>query len=170
MKVRLSLPAVLVLALALPLAAGSGETTIESPDGLLRMTIPADWETLELNPTAEIQVGNLEQSAYLIVLIERKVDLFGWNIQRHSYVTLGSLLSSVDLPTITGPKSLEVGGFPAVQYEIRGASSGTNLVYLHTTIETPSFFAQVIAWTMPSQESAMRQKLEKAISSIRQLD
>ncbi len=168
MKTGLLLSIAVVLSLALPLAAQSGrETTIRSSDDSLQVTVPADWGTQELNDAAEIQVGNSEQNAYLIVLIEKKADLFGWNIERHSFVTLGKLLSDVDVPKIKGPKSMKVGDFPALQYEVRGASGGTNIVYLHTTLETPELFAQVLAWTVPSQEEVTRKKLERAIASIR---
>ena len=171
MRTRFLLAMTLALTLATPLVAeGGSEKTVRSSDGLLEISIPDGWSNVELNEAAEIQVGTEEQSAYLIVLIEKKADLFGWNIDRHSRVTLGSLLADVDLPKISGPKSLKIGAFPAVQYEIRGASGGTNVVYLHTTVETPVLFAQVLAWTVPSQESAMRKQLEKAISSLRPVE
>ena len=67
-------------------------------------------------------------------------------------------------------KTMKVAGFPAVQYEIRGASGGSNIVYLHTTIETPELFAQVLAWTLPSQEAATREHLKKAILSVRPVE
>jgi hypothetical protein len=159
------------LLVTLPLAARSaGSKTVESSDGSVKVTIPADWEPQDLNDAAEIQFGNEEQGAYFIVLIEKKEDLFGWNIQRHSFVTIGQLLTDVSLPKITGPKSMKVGEWPAIQYEIRGAASGANIVYLHTTIETPDLFAQVLAWTVPSQEAENRKLLESAILSLRPVD
>lgn len=171
MKTRVLFVFVAVLALALPMAAQAGTTTVvESSDGSLKMSVPQDWTHQELNDAAEIQVGNADENAYLIVLIEKKDDLFGWNIERHSFVTLGKLLSDVNLPKISGPKSMKIGDFPAIQYEVRGAASGTNIVYLHTTIETPDLFAQVLAWTVPSKEAANRKKLENAILSIRPVE
>jgi len=171
MRTRCSLVLALVVALALPLIAQSGgEKTVRSTDGLLQLSVPESWGDQELNEAAEVQIGNEEQSAYLIVLIEKKEDLFGWNLDRHSRVTLGTLLSSVDLPKIVGPKSMKVGSWPAVQYEIRGAAGGSNIVYLHTTIETPELFVQALAWTLPSKEAAIRKQLEKAVLSIRPVE
>jgi len=171
MKTRTLVVLVAVLALALPLAAQSGKTkAIDSSDGSLRLSVPADWAPQELNDAAEVQVGNESESSYLIVLIEKKDDLFGWNIERHSFVTLGKLLSDVDLPKISGPKTMKIGDYPAIQYEVRGAASGTNIVYLHTTIETPDLFAQILAWTVPSKEAANRKKLESAILSVRPIE
>lgn len=171
MKTRLWVTMLALFALAL---SASGQTaksrTVRSSDGSLMITIPSDWTTQELNEAAELQVGSEEQNAYLIVLIEKKDDLFGWNLERHSYVTLGTLLASVDLPKVSGPKSIRIGGWPALQHEIRGASDGTNIVYLHTTVETPAIFAQVLAWTVPSREAANRKTLESAIQSIRAAD
>lgn len=171
MSKRFLVVAAVAAVLAIPLSAQDDQQkTIRSTDDRLQISVPADWAEQELNEAAEIQVGSEEQSAYLIVLIELKADLFGWNLDRHSHVTLGTLLSSVDLPKISGPKAMKVAGFPAVQYEIRGASGGSNIVYLHTTIETPELFAQVLAWTLPSQEAATRKHLEKAILSVRPVE
>jgi hypothetical protein len=171
MKTRTLVVLLAVLALALPLAAQTGKTkVVESSDGSLKLSVPSDWTEQELNDAAEIQVGSEEQSSYLIVLIEKKADLFGWNLERHSFVTLGKLLADVDLPKISGPKAMKIGDIPAIQYEVRGAASGTNIVYLHTTIETPDLFAQILAWTVPSKEAANRKKLENAILSIRPVE
>jgi len=171
MKTRTLVVLLAVLSLALPLAAQTAKTkVIESSDGSLKLSVPAGWSPQELNDAAEIQVGDADENAYLIVLIEKKDDLFGWNIERHSFVTLGKLLSDVDLPKISGPKAMKIGDFPAIQYEGRGAASGTNIVYLHTTIETPDLFAQILAWTVPSKEAANRKKLESAILSVRPIE
>lgn len=171
MSKRFLVVAAFAAVLAIPLSAQDDrQKTIRSTDGRLQISVPADWDKQDLNDAAEIQVGSEEQSAYLIVLIELKADLFGWNLDRHSRVTLGTLLSSVDLPKISGPKTMKVAGFPAVQYEIRGASGGSNIVYLHTTVETPELFAQVLAWTVPSKEAATRKHLEEAILSLRPVE
>lgn len=171
MRTRFSVVVALAVAFMLPLSAQSGsERVVRSTDDRLQISVPADWTAQDLNEAAEIQVGNEEENAFLIVLIELKEDLFGWNLDRHSHVTLGTLLAGVDLPKISGPKPIKVAGFPAVQYEIRGASGGSNIVYLHTTVETPQLFAQVLAWTVPSQEAATRKQLEKAILSLRPVE
>ncbi len=165
---NVSIAVLLAAIFALPLLAQTDEVkTVKSADGSLALTIPADWTDQKLNDAAEVQVGSDEQSAYLLILVEKKADLFGWNIERHSYVTLGTLLSNVSLPKINGPKAMKINGNPAIQYEVRGASAGSNIVYLHTTIETPDVFAQVLAWTVPSQELKARAALEKAIQSVR---
>lgn len=135
-----------------------------------QITVPESWDSMELNENAEIQVGNAKDEAYLIVLNELKADLHGWNIDRHSRVTLGQLLSSVSFPVITGPKSITVGGNPAIQYEIRGAAENRNIVYVHTTVDGPKYFSQILAWTLPSRAEKVHPQLLKAITTFREVE
>jgi len=144
------------------------EKVLLASDKKTEITIPSTWEEMELNEAAEIQVGNEKESCFIIVLNEAKEDLYGWNIEKHSRVTLGSLLSSVSLPTVVGPKSLTINGSPAVQYEVRGATENRNVIYLHTTVEGPIFFSQILAWTVPSQAEVAKSKLMKAIASFKE--
>ena len=92
------------------------------------------------------------------------VDLFGWNLARHSRITLGQLVTSLDFPEITGPVEVTVGGFGAVQYSVQGISEGFQVAYLHTTVEGPEVFVQILAWTSRSRwernEGLLRDVLE----------
>ena len=143
---------------------------IVASDKRTQIMVPSSWSVLKLNEAAEIQVGNAKDEAYLIVLNELKDDLAGWNIEKHSRVTLGKLLQSIAFPVITGPKSLTIGGHPAIQYEIRGAAENRNVVYIHTTVDGPKHFSQILAWTLPSHADVVRPQLLKAILSFREVD
>jgi hypothetical protein len=149
-------------------AQENAPAVVVSTDKRVEITIPPTWTTLELNDVAEIEVGNEAEESYLIVLNEVKDDLHGWNLEKHSRVTLGRLISGLDFPTITGPKSLTLGGRPAVQYEVRGANDGRNILYFHTTIDGEALFCQILAWTIPSRAEAARPQLVKAIESFRE--
>lgn len=144
-------------------------TPFMASDKRTEITVPAGWGAMELNDAAEIQVGSAAEEAYLIVLNERKEDLYGWNLDKHSRVTLGRLLTGVASPTIKGPLSMTIGGSPAVQYEIRGAAENRNIVYLHTTVDGPKHFSQILAWTLPSKSEVVIPQLRKAISTFREL-
>lgn len=148
-------------------AQGSGHVVVDT-DGATQITVPSTWTALELNDVAEIEVGNGEESAYLIVINELKEDLFGWNLEKHSRVTLGGLLGTLAFPTVTGPKSVKVSGSPAVQYEIAGALEGQKIIYIHTTVDGPERFSQILAWTIPSRAGVVRPQLLKAIESFRE--
>lgn len=159
--------AALVMLLACAAVAQETKVVVAS-DKKSQIRVPQSWSVMELNEAAEIQVGNEKDEAYLIVLTELKDDMHGWNLERHSRVTLGQLLSNVAFPTITGPKSLKIGDSTAVQYEIRGASEDRNIVYIHTTIDGPKYFSQILAWTLPSRVEAVRPQLLEAITSFRE--
>lgn len=161
--------ALLVLVFAASAAfAQDGTKVIVASDDRSRISVPSSWETMDLNDSAEIEVGNEQEEAYLIVLNELKDDLYGWNLEKHSRVTLGNLLSGLAFPTITGPKALTIGKSQAVQYEIRGASNNRNIVYIHTTIDGPTQFSQILAWTLPSKVDSARPKLLEAIRTFRE--
>jgi len=160
----------LALCAVIPAAmAQAPDKVVVASDKRSQITVPASWDTLQLNEAAEIQVGNETDEAYLIVLTEIKEDLAGWNLEKHSRVTLGKLLSSLSFPAVTGPKPMTIDGHPAVQYEIRAASGGRNIFYLHTTIDGGALFSQVLAWTLPSHLDAVRPQLVKAVGTYHEV-
>ena len=161
----------LLVAAALSTAAlaQTEDKVITASDKRSAITVPASWDELKLNDAAEIQVGNESEEAYLLVLTEVKEDLDGWNLDKHSRVTLGKLLAGLAYPTVTGPKSMTVDGHPALQYEIRGASDGHKVVYLHTTVDGATMFSQILAWTIPSKADTVKPQLVKAIASFHEL-
>ena len=151
------------------LAADEKDQVFTSPDKKTQITVPGSWTSMELNKAAEIQIGNEEDGCFLIVLNEAKEDLYGWNIEKHSRVTLGSLLSRLAFPTITGPKPMKIDGNQAVQYEVKGATDNVNIIYLHTTIEGNVFFSQILGWSVPSQSEKYRPTISRAIASFREV-
>ncbi|HEX7705789.1 MAG TPA: hypothetical protein VF701_04945 [Thermoanaerobaculia bacterium] len=163
-------PALLALiVIALQVVAEDTSRTVVASDKKSQIVVPSRWAQLELNDAAEIQVGIEAEDAYLIVLNEAKDDLFAWNLERHSRVTLGQLLSNVANPVVVGPRTLTVGGSPAVQYEVRGASENRNIVYIHTTVDGPKHFSQILAWTLPSKAEQTLPDLRQAILTFREL-
>ena len=161
---------IVILIFASVAYAQTPSKVVIAKDKRTQITVPETWGILELNDAAEIQLGSEADEAYLIVLNELKDDLYGWNLDKHSHVTLGRLLATVAFPTITGPKSLKIGDSPAVQYEIRGAVESRNIIYIHTTIDGPKHFSQILAWTLPSRVEAVRPQLLNAITTFREVN
>ena len=124
---RFTMTLVLLLSTAV-MYAQDAEKTMLASDGKTQITVPGHWTELELNDVAEIELGNADDPAYLIVINELKEDLFGWNIEKHSRVTLGGLLGTLAFPTVEGPRAIKVGGSPAIQYEVSGALEGQKIV------------------------------------------
>lgn len=138
-------------------------------DGSLRVEAPANWKVMDLNEEAHIEIGDADKEAYLIVIPESKEDLHGWNIDKHSAITLGNLLYLVDFPQVVGPKYLEINGNRSIQYEVHGANQGLNISYILTTIETAENFHQVLAWSLKSRFRKNKNTLEKAIESFQEV-
>jgi hypothetical protein len=167
MRLRIAAALVIVFLAANLHAAGPTKVVLAS-DEKTQVTVPESWTDLELNDNAEIEVGNEEDEAYLIVLNELKEDLYGWNLDKHSRVTLGTLLATLSFPTVTGPKPIKVGSSPAVQYEVKGAMQGRNIIYIHTTVDGPKYFSQILAWTLPSKADATKPQLLEAVNTFRE--
>ena len=129
---------------------------------------PKNWSVLDLHDTADIEAGNLQKETYLLILSEQKADLYGWNLTKHSMLTLGNFLASLDFPEVAGPTQLVINGNPAVQFKINGAAQGLNITYLHTTVESDGYFNQILAWTLESRFEENKGALDKAISSFQE--
>src|ERR1043166_1934751 len=158
-----------VAALSSTALAQTEDKVVTASDNRSQIRVPKSWGPMQLNEAAEIQVGSEEDDSYLIVLTEVKEDLDGWNLDKHSRVTLGKLLAGLAFPTISGPKSMTVDGHPAVQYEIHGASDGHKVVYPHTTVDGATMFSQILAWTVPSKADTMKPLLVKAIGTFHEV-
>jgi len=46
------------------------------------------------------------------------------------------------------PVSLTIDGHPALQDEIKATENGTNVIFLHTTLDDGNHFQQILAWTL----------------------
>lgn len=164
--------AFLLLALFLVACSQPGPKTkdIVSANGRFRLTVPGGWEVeKDLNDAADLQASYRGSDMYIVVLSESKEDLHDMSLEGHSKLTRDALMKTVQDSTITGPFALTVDGHPAVQYEIRGAVNHVNVVYLHTTVESPKYFHQILAWTVPSRFDANKPTLEQVTEKFHEM-
>ena len=142
----------------------AAQTRFTSPDSIVTVEVPQSWSTLSVNEEADLQVGNEADDILFMAFNEINVDLFGWNLARHSLITLGQLIANIEFPEITGPVEVTVGGFGAVQYLVQGVTEGLQGVYLHTTVDGPDAFIQLLVWSTRSRwerdEGLIRDVLE----------
>lgn len=160
---------VLVISAVLEGSFGDGEPMrVTASNGAFAMTVPGDWEVLpELHAQAEIEVGDVVDETYVITLSDAKADVVGLNLPRFAQDTRTSLMGSLASGRVTGgPREMQLGGRPAIQAEVRGTDGNVNIVYLHTSVDGPEHFIQVIAWTFPSTFDAERSTLQTVISSL----
>jgi len=135
-------------------------------NGAIHLGVPSAWgEIAELHPSADIKVGSQVEDAYLLVVSEKKSILPKESLEDYSLFTREGLIKSLDFPQQLGPRRIKIGGIAALQYEIHAYSkSGSRLIYLHTCVETPGYFHQIVGWTtaenFPKEESTLKQVTE----------
>ncbi len=147
----------------------SNKVTFFSSDSTFQIIMPKSWSKLKINENADIQVGNMKEDAYLIVISDNKDDLYGWNLPKHSFLTLGNILRNLVNPTIEGPFTKEINEKKAIQFKLKGIIEGINIVYIHTTVETEKYFNQIIAWSIKSKYSENEKHLMNVINSFKDL-
>jgi len=142
---------------------------LRSQNGSIQIKLPKGWkEDKELHDEAELQASNRAGEKYVIDLTDNKEDFEKMSLAEHSEITRGSILEVLTSPQVTGPVELTINGSPAIQYEIRGGTENINVVYLHTTVETPSMFYQVLAWTLKSRFEKNKSELQEVTNSFQE--
>ena len=141
---------------------------IASDDGKIKVTVPGTWTKLpELNKQASLQVGNKSKEGYLIVITDTKADLDNFTLEKHHQQTRDRMLQKMKNASATEPVSLTIDGHPALQDELTGTEKGTNVVFLHTTVDDGDYFQQILAWTLKSRWEKQDQLLREVTASFR---
>ena len=65
------------------------------------------------------------------------------------------------------PVPLTIDGHPALQDELTGTEKGTNVVFLHTTVDDGDHFQQNLAWTLKSRWQKQNELLREVTASFR---
>ena len=145
---------------ASPLAGG---VVITGKDGKMRIAAPADWRAeKDLNPNADLQACDPPQQVCVMVFEDDKATTGPITLARFSRFTRGQVLKKLRNSSEGAEVALQIGGYPALQYELRGQTDRFDLVYLHTSVDTPGHLYQVMGWT----SSALYPQEKAALSSI----
>jgi Domain of unknown function (DUF4190) len=140
---------------------------IASSDGKIKVTAPGLWTKLPgLNKQATLQVGDKSKDMYLIVITDAKTDLDNLTLEKHHQLTRNHILQKMKNASATEPVSLTINGRPALQDELSGTENGTNVVFLHTTVDDGDHFQQILAWTLKSRWQQQNQLLREITGSF----
>jgi Domain of unknown function (DUF4190) len=140
---------------------------IASDDGKLKVTTSGLWvKQLQLNKEAKLQVGDKGKEMYLIVIGDPKAALQNMTLDKHHQITRDRMLQRMQNSSATETASLTIDGHPALQDEVNGTQNGTNLVFLHTTIDEGDNFQQILAWTLKSRWKEQNDQLREATNSF----
>lgn len=141
---------------------------IASNDGKMSVTVPGTWTKLpELHKQASLQAGNKSKEVYLIVITDTKTDVPDLTLEKHHHQTRDRMLQTMENASATKPISLTIDGHPALQDELTGTEKGTNVVFLHTTLDDGDHFQQILAWTLKSRWQKQNQLLREVTGSFR---
>lgn len=169
-----NLSALLYLLLILFLVAGcapSEPTVVQDKSEDFEMTLPPGWSLNtknELDDRAQLQASNPPLDKYVVVLAENKKDLVELDIADRAAFSELTRRGFRDFK-VEGPREMEIGGYPATQYTLRGNLDGFDVVYLHTVQETPDQYRQILAWTIESKFDSYQEEMQGLIKSIRDL-
>lgn len=143
-------------------------TTLVVPNSKLTLDVPSNWKNIDdLNDVADLEMGNLFQEQYLIVISEPKSDFDG-NLTDYSDLTTKAMIDSIENSTTSAPVSLTVNGMPAIQHEFSGSVARTKIAYLHTSIEGGEHLYQIISWTTPSRKSTSFKVFQDVVNSAKE--
>jgi hypothetical protein len=141
---------------------------IASDDGKIKVTVPGTWTKLpELNKQASLQVGNKSKEVYLIVITDTKADLENLTLEKHHDLTRDRMFQKMKNTSATEPVSLTIDGHPAMQDELTGTEKGTDVVFLHTTVDEGDHFQQILAWTLKLRWQKQDELLREVTGSFR---
>jgi hypothetical protein len=140
---------------------------IASDDGKLKVTVSGLWTKVpELNKEATLQVGEKSKEMYLIVLSDAKSAVGNVTLEQHHQATRDRMLQKMQNASVTGSVPLTIDGHPALQDELSGTPSGTDVVFLHTTVDAGDYFQQILAWTLKSRWQEQNEQLRQATNSF----
>jgi Domain of unknown function (DUF4190) len=140
---------------------------IASDDGKLKVTTSGFWvKRSDLNKEASLQAAYKDKEMYLIVITDAKADFDNLTLEKHHQLTRDRMLQKIKNASATEPVPLTIDGRPALQDELSGAENGTNVVFLHTTVDDGDYFQQILAWTLKSRWQQQNEQLRENTRSF----
>lgn len=140
---------------------------IASDDGKLKVTTSGFWvKRSDLNQRASLQAAYKDKEMYVIVITNPKADLDNFTLEKHHQQTRERMLQEMKNTSATQPVLLTIDGHPALQDEITGTEKGTDVVFLHTTVDDGDHFQQILAWTLKSQWQRQNELLREVTRSF----
>jgi hypothetical protein len=88
------------------------------------------------------------------------------NSGKHHQLTRDRMLQKMKNASATEPLPLTIDGHPALQEELSGTQNGTDVVFLHTTVDDGEHFQQILAWTLESRWQEQNQLLREITRSF----
>lgn len=141
---------------------------IASDDGKSKITVSGFWvKRTDLNQKASLQAADKHKELYLMVISEPKSTVPNMTLEQHHQLTRDRMLQKMKNSSGTPAASISIEDRPALQDELSGTEDGSNIVFLHTTVDDGDSFDQILAWTLKSRWHAQQQELRDATESFK---
>jgi hypothetical protein len=141
---------------------------ISAEDGKIKVTVSGMWVKMpELNKEATLQLGYKGKKTYLIVFSEAKSDFPNLTLENHHQITRDRMLQKMKNASASESVLLTIDGHPAMQDKLSGTTDGTNVVFLHTTVDDGDHFQQILAWTLKSRWEQQNELLREITRTFR---
>lgn len=153
-----------------PTPAIAGEVLVGN-QGIAQLNRPQGWtDQLMEGDTLNLKMSNESGDAHLTLQTRAKKDLPRFSLEKFAKVGRESGLQTMANLKITGPMEVtSVNGYPAIQYQFRGKVEGTDAVLLHTAIESPNYFHQILAGSSGFGFERHQQTLQKIIQTSQEV-
>jgi hypothetical protein len=144
---------------------------LTSADQTTRFILPRGW-TNQLKPDdpLDMQITNPSGDTYITVQTTPKEDLPGLSLKDVSKLLLEGSSPAMVNPEVKGPTSVTtVNGHPAVQYTIEGKIGDLDMMMLHTAVETPQYYHQILAAAPRARFDANQANIQQVIQGFQVL-
>ena len=140
---------------------------IASDDGKLKITTSGFWvKRTDLNKRASLQAARPGSEMYLIAISDPKSNLGNMTLQQRHQAATDDKLKRMTHSSASTSAPVTIDGHPALQDEVTGTQDGTDLTFLHTTLDDGDSFDQVIGWTLKSRWAASEAELREVTNSF----
>ncbi len=147
-------------------AADKVERRLTSKDGRFSLAVPSSWKSSPgLNENAVIGAAHRLREQYVIVIPSSKEES-GPSMAAFAKELTENFGHTVDGVKLGEFTNLTINGMPALRRKIEGKVEGLGAVYLHTTVETPDSYCQVLCWTLAGREKTAFPVFEKVAASF----
>lgn len=141
---------------------------IETNNGDFKLSIPQDWQKTkakELSDSADIELKNTTDTAYYMVLSEKKKEFDSFSAFKNS-VDISDLGEKKD----EKKESIEYNGLKGERRTFIAKKEGVEVYYIYDLLEGKDYFMQCISWTQATDKEANESQMKVVMSSLSELD
>lgn len=146
-------------------------TITTNPEQDIQVTLPQCWtDGLITRNDADFLAADLERGLYFMVLAEENQPLTHFSLEENSTLYRELLINGLDQHTAqqTPTNITSIARDPIAQYTVQGSIDGTDITYLHTTLNSDKKYYQILAWTYSNQYAAYESELQQIVQSFRE--